>query len=571
MSEAGAKVVELTPEKVARLEKLLQRNVKLLTKEEREALKGHYRKIKAEGLASVKQQERENPYWFYEPTDGNIEGERRQFLEKYLKREDIPQKLVGSLQIHMSEAGIRGASGGNQSGKSTTAIIESLMKASGVVPFCFDPTKASFKWKLPEKRYVWTEPQVVRVISIDYQNGILKNMLPQFRHWTPKEFLLNGKWEDSYSAEKQILSIYWEGKLRGSIEFMSNNQDLASFQGPARHMLVFDEEPDHEIYKENILRLTTAKEFDVLFAMTPTNGLSWVWDEIVSKDKVGDNRVDWFQISSVCNPYANLKVLDEIMREIPVYDEKRMRLLGEFVSLSGLVYGRLFDRRIHVIEPFETGCTCGGRENHAEGCQYPEYLGYLGIDAHMVKDSCAVKACIDRDDNFYVDRCYKKGVDTDDFKKDLAALTANNRMDWAVFDPSNDSSLTIHKGVNIFKLCTTGENRVRRAFKGDKYAGSIAAGVDTIKKRLRINERTGKPKFFIFNRPENQELIRSMMTLQRDSNLNEEVKGKPDKIREGVHDHHAAMRYILQNRLTWKDQIQKQIYSPIPDREAILL
>jgi hypothetical protein len=31
------------------------------------------------------------------------------------------------------------------------------------------------------------------------------------------------------------------------------------------------------------------------------------------------------------------------------------------------------------------------------------------------------------------------------------------------------------------------------------------------------------------------------------------------------------MRYILQNRLTWKDQIQKQIYSPIPDREAILL
>ena len=265
--------VELTPEKVARLEKLLQRNVKLLTKEEREALKGHYRKIKAEGLASVKQQERENPYWFYEPTDGNIEGERRQFLEKYLKREDIPQKLVGSLQIHMSEAGIRGASGGNQSGKSTTAIIESLMKASGVVPFCFDPTKASFKWRLPEKRYLWTEPQVVRVISIDYQNGILKNMLPQFRHWTPKEFLLNGKWEDSYSAEKQILSIYWEGKLRGSIEFMSNNQDLASFQGPARHMLVFDEEPDHEIYKENILRLTTAKEFDVLFAMTPTNGL----------------------------------------------------------------------------------------------------------------------------------------------------------------------------------------------------------------------------------------------------------------------------------------------------------
>lgn len=554
-----------------KLRKLLDRNINLLTKEERAFLADYYGKIEAEADAVEAEQRKANPYWFYEPTTGEVGLERREFLLRYLKKDDIPQKLHGGLDVHLSNAPIRGASGGNQASKTVTAIIEALMKASGVVPFCFDPSKRLFKWKLPEKRYQWSEPQFIRIISIDYQNGILKNLIPGFRKWTPKEFLKGGNWEDSYSAEKQILTIYWEGQVRGYIEFMSNKQDLASFQGPARQMLIFDEEPDHEIYKENILRLTTAKEFEVLFAMTPTNGLSWVWDEIVSQDRVGDNRVEWFQISSVCNPHANLKVLEEIMNEIPVYDEKRMRLLGEFVSLSGLVYGRLFDRRVHVIEPFETGCTCGGRTAHAQGCPYPEYLGYLGIDAHMVKDSCAAMACIDREDNFYVDRCYKKGVDTDDFKRDLAMLVHNNRMDWAVFDPSNDSSLTIHKGVNIFRLCTTGENRVKRAFKGDKHPGSIAAGVDTIKKRLRINERTGIPKFFIFNRPENQELIRSMQTLQRDSNLNEEVKGKPDKIREGVHDHHAAIRYILQNRLTWKPHIPVQIVSPIPDSEAILL
>jgi hypothetical protein len=153
----------------------------------------------------------------------------------------------------------------------------------------------------------------------------------------------------------------------------------------------------------------------------------------------------------------------------------------------------------------------------------------------------------------------------------LYILTKGRRIDWSVFDPSNDSSLTVFKGVNIFKLCTTGAFRIPRAFKGDKYQGSIAAGVDTIKQRLKINERTKKPKFFIFNRPENQELRRSFETLQRESTLNEEIKGRPDKIAEGVHDHHAAMRYILQNRLKWKDAVQKFQESPIPYDEAILL
>lgn len=494
-----------------------------------------------------------------------------EFLRKYLKAEDIPQKLHGSLSVHLSEAQIRGASGGNQVGKSVSCVIEALMKASGKVPFCFDPNNKNFRWKLPEKRYVWKEPQFIRIISVDYQNGILKNLIPSFRKWTPKEFLLGGDWEKSYAAEKQILTIYWENQPRGYIEFMSNKQDLASFQGPPRNMLIFDEEPDYEIYKENLLRLTTSDNFEVLFAMTPTNGMSWVWEHVVSKSEIEGSSVEWIQMPSVCNKYANLKVLDEIMKEIVVYDERRMRLLGEFVSLSGLVYGRLFDKSIHVIEPFETGCTCGGSERHDSDCGYEKYLGFLGIDAHMVKPSCAVMCFIDREGNFFVDTCYKKFADTDDLKKDLNLLTNKRRIDWAVFDPSNDSSLTVFKGVNIFKLCTTGVNRIKRAFKGDKYQGSISAGVDTIKRRLKIDERTKKPTFFIFNRPENQELIRSMSTLQRESNLNEESRGRLDKIQEGVHDHHAAMRYILQNRMVWKDHLASLPASHIPDSEAMLL
>ena len=562
-------------DRIARLEKLRIRYEKYpgsMNESEIKEVRGYLGELREEVECRLRKARIENPYWFYEPSTGDIGVERKEFLSKYLRKDDIPQVIDGSLSVHMSEAGIRGASGGNQVGKTVSVVIEGLMKASGEVPFCFDERKSGlFRWKLPKKRYGWDKERWVRLISIDYQNGILKNIVPSFQKWTPREFLKNGRWEDSYAAEKQILSIYWNGLIRGHIEFMSNKQDLASFQGPPRDMLIFDEEPSYDVYKENLLRMTTAKEFDVLFAMTPTNGMSWVWDNIVSRGEVSGHKVDWFKIPSVANPHANLKVLDEIMGEITDYDERRMRLLGEFVSLSGLVYGRLFDRRIHVIDPFETGCTCGGREVHAVDCPFLRYLGYFGIDAHMVKASCAAMCFIDREGNFYVDRCYKRKVDTEELKRDINLMSYGKRIDWSVFDPSNDSSITVFKGMNIFKLCTSGENRIRRAFKGDKYHGSIAAGVSTIKSRLKIDEVSKRPTFYIMNRPENHELIRSMESLQVESVDNEEVKGKPDKIAEGVHDHHAAMRYILQNRLIWKDYNPVRHETPIPTEEAILL
>ena len=78
-----------------------------------------------------------------------------------------------------------------------------------------------------------------------------------------------------------------------------------------------------------------------------------------------------------------------------------------------------------------------------------------------------------------------------------------------------------------------------------------------------------KPRFFIMDRPENQELIKSMKSLQRDVWANEDIKGQKDKIQEGVHDHHAAMRYILQNKLRWYPWQERLIESPFSDMEAL--
>ena len=554
-------------------QKLAKKNPRSLSWVQKKYLKEEYAKIEQALLDRQNELKKANPFYFYEPVTGDIPDERKSFLREYLKDDDIPQKLYGAIDVHLSEASIRGASGGNQSSKTTLGTIEAIIKATGVLPYCFDHTHPRYyKWAYPKKRLTRNGPQHVRVIGEDYENGIIRNLIPTYRKWCPPDRMIGSSFEKSFSSgEATIKFIDPQTKeLTGTIEFMSNKQDLGTFAGPARHMLVLDEEPRQDVYKENLMRFTTASELDILFTMTPDDGMSWTYELYTRGQDSSGNKVEWFQIPSVCNPHANLRVLREILSEMQSYEELKMRLLGEYVSLSGLVYGKLFQPHLHVIEPFETGCTCGF-QSHTPDCPFQKYLGFMGIDAHMVKDSCAVMAFVDNEDNFFVDTCYKKNVDTNEFKKDLQRLTYGKRMAWTVFDPSNDSSINIFNGVNIYKLMTTGENRIPRAFKGDKFHGSIAAGVNTVKERLKIHPISKKPRIFIMNRPENQELIKSMKTLQRDSWANEDIKGQKDKIQEGLHDHHAAMRYILQNRLRWAPWQERFVESPISDMEAMLV
>jgi phage terminase large subunit-like protein len=553
--------------------KLLKKDPRLLLPEEKAFVRAELMAQKQAYLDFIEQAKTSNPFWYYAPVTGEIQGERRAFLRNYLKEEDIPQKLHGAIDVHLSGASIRGASGGNQSSKTTTGCIEALIKATGALPHCFDPAHGG-KFTYPAHRLVRKGPQHVRVVGEDFQNGILRNLIPTYRKWAPREYLIDGSWEKSYSSGEQILRLTdpMTKQLTGTVEFMSNKQDLGTFQGPPRHMLVFDEEPNHDVYKENLMRFTTASSLDVLFCMTPTKGLSWTYDLFTRGTDEEGNNVDWFQIASVCNPFANLKVLREILNEMESYEELKMRILGEFVSLSGLVYGKLFQHSVHVIPPFDTACNCGGlRSSHIDSCPYSLYMGFVGLDPHMVKDSCAALCFVDREDNFFVDTCYKRSVTVEELKRDITDLCQGRRVVKKVADPSSDSSLTIHDNVNVFELLRRGKFALNNLTKADKFPGSIAAGISNIKERLRIGERTKKPRFFIFDRPENKLLIKTFKTLQRETWSNEEEKGQKDKIAEGIHDHHACVRYLLQRRFSWRPLSSDTPGVFIPDEEAILV
>ena len=324
--------------------------------------------------------------------------------------------------------------------------------------------------------------------------------------WTPREYLIDGRWEKSWSAEKMQLTLIHpeEKQICATIELMTNNAEVGTFQGPPIDRVRYDEEPREDIFDENLLRFVTSDHLDIAFGMTPTNGLSWVYDRLWNKDEIqGKNSVRWFQLCSISNPKANMETLREICKNIKRYDELKMRLLGEWISLSGLVYGTYFKRAVHVIAPEKLGlrageyldCHCASATYgdlsvsinelpHAMDCPFLEYVAFLGLDPHEVKATAAVVVAVDRDETVFVDRCYKGDKTLKAVKDDLNKILKGYRYGFGKCDPHADSDRTAFDNINAWKILTKGENPIPNLKKADAYKGSILGGVDFLRQLL---------------------------------------------------------------------------------------
>lgn len=504
--------------------------------------------MEREALEKIERAKASDPFWFFEPSDGTVTDAGAALLRKYLKPEDIPQRLDSQIDAIKSEAAINAVSGGNQSGKSTIVCIKRLIKATGEVP-------DAFKGIFPMHTIPKKESRRYRVVAEDFANGLLKNMIPTYQRWVPRDYLIDRDWAKSWSAQANTLTLVHPQKktVVSRIEFMSNAQDVMSHQGPPLDGVDFDEEPRYEIYKENLVRMTTAERFDMQFGMTPTHGMSWTYDAIFSKSEDDSgNSIDWFKLASVTNRKANLAVVEEIIKGLEDYNEIKMRLLGEFVSLSGLIYGSLFNAKLHLIEPFDVGGD--------------SYVVYRGLDPHTAKPTFCAEIAVDREGTEYACGLYQKAADTSVVKADLAqrARDRKYRLGKSICDRSADSDNKALGDRNIFDELGTGENAIPALFRSEKYKGSIDAGVDQIKQKLKVNPITGRPRLFIFNTPEMRPLIQAFKTMERETYQNEKDKGMKDKIKEGPHDAHAAFRYPHQVQMNWFPPVQS-----VPEPEMV--
>lgn len=467
----------------------------------------------------------QDAYWFYEPSDGSLSPEAIAFAHKWLKPEDIPSHWQGIKQGLSSPKKIVGIFGGNRAGKTIALVIASCAKVTGELPIAMQGVFPDAK--LPKK---W--PVYGRVYGLS-SSTIEEVLIPKFKEWMPKSYWNHAGWEHTYNKQDKIIRFYRNGRdFIGHIKFISCEQEVGKTQGVDLSFAHFDEEPPHEFYEEALSRFGTTK-MDIGFFLTPTNGISWLFDTLIQTDS---EDVACFTVSTLTNKYITIDSLETIMAQLDSYEARKMRLLGEFVSLSGLIYSgecRLIPD-IHVVKPFKM--------------DYSEHIVYRGADIHLAKETCVVEmAVLPNNDRVVVGVYWKKG-DTDVVKRDLAERASDRkyRLAWTRYDKSLDYEVKILSDVNIIDLLKRPPYAIPAMFPSDKYKGSIDAGVDLIKQDLKINPSTKRPRLFFFDLPEVWMLIKDIQTLEREKATNEAKKGLKDKILEGRKDRHAALRYIYQ-------------------------
>lgn len=477
-----------------------------------------------------------DPYWWYEPSDGAVSEEGVNLLKKWIKPEDIPATFYGMDKSFKSTARIIGNFGANQVGKSVLNAVKAHCKITGDVPKAIKGIIP--EWKLPKK---W--PVYGRIYGLS--NELIEEVIaPKFKEWMPRSYMKDGMWEKSYNKQEKILRYYKDGKkFIGQVKFMSCEKQVSKSQGASLWFAHFDEEPPKEFYDECLPRFVAngGKGLDIEFFMTPTNGLTWTFTTLLKKSGQDGNIVECFKFPIITNKYADFNTVDKMAEDLDTYEERKMRLLGEFVSLSGLIYSgsAAINPAIHMIDPFEL--------------DHNKYTILRGLDPHLAKPTACVEIAVDRAGIIYVIGAYQEKSDIEEVKRDLATRVVNNRyrLAWTVYDKSLDYEIKALSDINIIDQYKKPPNPIPAMLPSEKFEGSIKAGVDAIKQYLKPDQFTKKPKIYFFKTKEVWKLVEEMQTLERDRSRNEMSRGIKDKIKEGPKDLHAAMRYIFQKPLEW--------------------
>jgi phage terminase large subunit-like protein len=206
--------------------------------------------------------------------------------------------------------------GGNRSGKSLGSTIEGIFYVTHTHPYRQTPEG----------------PVRGRVVAVDFLNGVDKIILPLWKQWLPKKYLINGSWEDSYSRERHVLTLN-----NGSfVEFMSQDQDLDKFAGSSRHFVHFDEECPKSVWQECLARLVDT-DGDWWMSQTPVQGMEWIFDDVYIPAKEGTKSIGLVEASMEDNPTLSQAAIDRYMESLSE-EERLIRKNGQYIHLGGSVF-----------------------------------------------------------------------------------------------------------------------------------------------------------------------------------------------------------------------------------------
>jgi phage terminase large subunit-like protein len=197
-------------------------------------------------------------------------------------------------------------------------------------------------------RKVWIIASTWQAISVSVQQKTVYELLPK-----------NGEFEFSWTEERGFLHRIIKHKKTGAIMmFRTYDQRQAKHQGTKPDIIWDDEEPPKPVWDEQKMRIID-KGGQIWLSMTPVNGMSYIYYEIV--DNKDTKNIKYAYFKSRDNQYINQTALENVLAG---YDPKQaiVRSEGEFLELkSGVVYYAFSNKNIIGEYDKQTKCSKDGK------------------------------------------------------------------------------------------------------------------------------------------------------------------------------------------------------------------
>lgn len=417
--------------------------------------------------------------------------------------------------------------GGNQSGKTTAGLVDDIIQA---VDWDIVPEHLHFI-----KRY--DPPCYIRILSTDL-NTLQLSLLSKLREFLPVDQLLNARWDKAYNQQLRILRF-----ANGSMmQFMTYKQDVQDMGGATLHRVHYDEEPPEIVWEENRVR-TMRLGGDHIITMTPLQGLTWTYSNIVEEHLRPENEIltgslwesDEWGIALVDmddNPYLTEEDKFDLLKDYSP-EVIKARKSGQHVHFAGLIYGE-FDKSIHV-KPDHFGNVIQRDPDSGEKIINPHMNVVVAIDPGIRNRCAVIWAALDYEDNMYVfDELYEQGATIGEICKLIHLTNAKWKANplYYVIDPAGRNT----------NLQTGRSDQMEFSDHGIvTIAGQhdVEPGINRVKERLR-NER-----LFIFDN--NINLIREFTKYRWKESPRTGDDGKPVPVK--TEDHAMdAFRYLVMSR-----------------------
>lgn len=281
---------------------------------------------------------------------------------------------------------------------------------------------------------------------------------------------------------------------------------------------------------------------------TNTAGRDWAWRWFVKKDMIKGDEIKrlFYNIYAPSTENTHLPT-GYVETMLATWSEERIQreIYANEDIFEGQVYTE-FRQDIHVVKPFAI----------------PEnWTKVAGIDHGYRNPACWIWGAVDFDGNIYIYRefyerewlieeiCKGKKDEKKPGVLEMMRVPGSEppryeRLDWAKIDPSTRAKRNERNGMKISDFDLYAEN-LPDTFALGIADNEVSAGIDKVKTYLKPNQKTGKPRLFVFETCVN--LIDEIGKYKwNELTLAQEAKRNEDEAPVKKDDHACdALRYLV--------------------------